>query len=170
MFELEKLRSTKWHNQEAEAVLDILQVDQKNGLNKSEADQRLELFGPNQIIDQGGRSIWSMIISQFADTMVLVLLAAAVISAVISGWKDAIAIAAIVLINAVIGLVQEYRAEQAMAALKQLASPYVRVKRDGKFEDIDAQYLVPGDIIFLEAGSKIPADARLFESASLRVE
>ena len=170
MFDLEKLQSTDWHNLDSEDVLETLQVDRENGLSETEADQRLEQFGPNQIIDQGGKSIWTMLISQFADTMVLVLLAAAVISAVISGWKDAIAIAAIVLINAVIGLVQEYRAEQAMAALKQLASPSVRVKRDGNLEDLDAQYLVPGDLIYLEAGSKIPADARILETASLRVE
>ncbi len=111
-----------------------------------------------------------MLWAQLTDTMVLVLFAAAVISILVSDWKDAIAIVAIVLLNTIIGLFQEYRAEKAMNALKQMASPYVKVRRNGKTSEIDSKDLVPGDIIFLEAGSKIPADSRLINSANIRVE
>ncbi|MBN2044230.1 MAG: cation-translocating P-type ATPase [Anaerolineales bacterium] len=161
---------SRWHQRSVQEVLSTLQVTTEQGLTTSQAQQRLAEYGPNEIIDQGGRSIWKMLWAQLTDTMVLVLLAAAVISGLIGDWKDAIAIFAIVLINAIIGLVQEYRAEQAMAALKQMASPTIRVQRNGKPEEIDAKYLVPGDIIFLEAGSKVPADARLIMTANLRVE
>lgn len=158
------------YQQTAEEVLATLEVRADAGLNSGLAQERLAVYGTNEIVSEEGRSIWKMLWAQLTDTMVLVLFGAAVISVLISDWKDAIAIFAIVLINAIIGLVQEYRAEQAMAALKQMASPTVRVQRDGKLEEIDAKYLVPGDIIFLDAGSKVPADARLIESANLRVE
>jgi Ca2+-transporting ATPase len=164
------IEKVNWHQNSAEDALSNLQVSSEEGLTTSQAQERLDTFGFNEIIDQGGKSIWRMLWTQLTDTMVLVLFAAAIISVLISDWKDAIAIFAIVLINAIIGLVQEYRAEQAMAALKQMASPSVRVHRNGKPEEIDAKYLVPGDVVFLEAGSKVPADARLIETANLRVE
>lgn len=170
MLDRNQIEQKNWYRAPSAEVLNTLQVDVHQGLSSHEADARADLFGKNEIIDQGGKSIWKMLWEQLTDTMVLVLFAAAVISVLISDWKDAIAIFAIVLLNAVIGLVQEYRAEQAMAALKQMASPVVRVRRDRSFEEIDSKALVPGDIVFLEAGSKIPADLRLLETANLRVE
>ncbi|MGD2027737.1 MAG: HAD-IC family P-type ATPase, partial [Anaerolineales bacterium] len=164
------LENNRWYQTSTEDALQTLQVDPKAGLSAVQAQERLDAFGYNEIIDQGGKSIWKMLWAQLTDTMVLVLFGAAVISILISDWKDAIAIFAIVLLNAVIGLVQEYRAEQAMAALKQMASPSIRVRRDSKPDELDAKNLVPGDIIFLEAGSKVPADSRLIETANLRVE
>ena len=101
--------------------------------------------------------------------MVIVLVIAAVISAILSDWKDAIAILAIVILNAILGFVQEYRAEQAMQALKKMAAPIVRIRRNGQVMEIESRNLVPGDVILLEAGSAVPADARLIESANLRV-
>lgn len=160
----------RWYQLPINDVLAAFQVDGEVGLSTEQAKSRLEKYGGNEIIDQGGRSIWKMLWGQLTDTMVLVLFGAAIISVLISDWKDAIAIFAIVLINAIIGLVQEYRAEKAMAALKQMASPTVRVRRNGKPEEIDAKNLVPGDIIFIESGSKVTADARLIETANLRVE
>ena len=165
-----KLITKNWYQQTVEQVLSTFEVRAEAGLTTQQAQDQLKKFGTNEIVGQEGRSIWKMLWAQLTDTMVLVLFAAAVISVLISDWKDAIAIFAIVLINAVIGLVQEYRAEQAMAALKKMASPTVRVLRNRKPEEIDARLLVPGDIIFLEAGSKVPADARLVETANLRVE
>jgi len=159
-----------WYQIEPEDVLAELQVDRKHGLTEEQVIQRREEYGRNEIIDRGGRSIWKMLWAQLTDTMVLVLFAAAVISVLVSDWKDAIAIVAIVLLNTIIGLFQEYRAEKAMNALKQMASPFVKVKRSGNTIEIDSKELVPGDIIFLEAGSKIPADSRLINSANIRVE
>ena len=155
MIDRNLIESWKWHQTSREEALETLQVDSEAGLSRSQVNERLTTFGPNEIIDQGGKSIWKILWAQLTDTMVLVLFAAAIISIIVGDLKDAIAITAIVLINAVIGLVQEYRAEQAMAALKQMASPNVRVRRNGKPEEIDAKLLVPGDIIFLEAGSKV---------------
>ncbi len=159
-----------WYQIEPEDVLAELQVEPKHGLTEEQVIQRREKYGRNEIIDRGGRSIWKMLWAQLTDTMVLVLFAAAVISILVSDWKDAIAIVAIVLLNTIIGLFQEYKAEKAMNALKQMASPYVKVRRNGKTSEIDSKDLVPGDIIFLEAGSKIPADSRLINSANIRVE
>lgn len=162
--------SDNWYQLSVGDTSEELQVNPQKGLSELEAAQRIEKFGLNELIDRGGRSIWSILWAQLTDVMVLVLFAAALISLLVSDWKDAVAIFAIVLINTIIGLVQEYRAEQAMAALKQMASPNVKVRRNGKLEEIDAKMLVPGDVIFLEAGSKVPADARLLDSANLRVE
>jgi Ca2+-transporting ATPase len=159
-----------WHQLTVNETSKKLQVHPQKGLSHQEAANRTEKFGPNELIDRGGRSIWSILWAQLTDVMVLVLFAAALISLLISDWKDAVAIFAIVLLNTIIGLVQEYRAEQAMAALKQMASPSVKVRRSAKLEEIDAKMLVPGDVIFLEAGSKVPADARLLDTANLRVE
>ena len=170
MIDRNLIDTQKWYQTSPEKALETLQVDPEEGLSTSEVKERLTTFGSNEIIDQGGKSIWKILWAQLTDTMVLVLFAAAIISIIVGDLKDAIAITAIVLINAVIGLVQEYRAEQAMAALKQMASPSVRVRRNGKPEEIDSKQLVPGDIVFLEAGSKVPADARLIQTANLRVE
>jgi Ca2+-transporting ATPase len=170
MINREKLHNSLWHQSSTGEVFNSLQVDSNTGLNPSQVQLRLSEFGENEILDRGGKSLFKMLWAQLTDTMVLVLFGAAIISTLIGDWKDAIAIFAIVFLNAVIGLVQEYRAEQAMAALKQMATPVVRVRRSGKPEEIDAKYLVPGDIIFIEAGNKIPADARIIESVNLRIE
>jgi Ca2+-transporting ATPase len=170
MLDRKSIENLRWYQKSPENTLQTLQVKFEDGLTTSQVQERLDIFGSNEIIDKGGKSIWSMLWAQLTDTMVLVLFGAAVISMLISDWKDAIAIFTIVLLNAIIGLVQEYRAEQAMAALKQMASPNVRVRRNGKPEEIDAKDLVPGDIFFLEAGSKVPADSRLIETANLRVK
>ena len=158
-----------WHTFRVETVLDELKVNASHGLSNEEFKNRLDQFGPNELIEHGAKNPWRILLDQFRETMVLVLIAAAVVSAVLSDWKDAIAILAIVILNAILGFIQEYRAEQAMQALKKMAAPIVRVRRDGQVKEIDARELVPGDIITLEAGSSVPADARLIESASLRV-
>ncbi len=166
------LQSTpiSWHQLSPGDSLESLKVDKNKGLTTEQVQQRLEEFGPNEIVDRGGKSIWKMLWHQLTDTMVLVLFGAALISVLVSDWKDAVAIIAIVFLNTFIGLFQEYKAEKAMGALKQMSSPVVRVRRAGKTSEIDARDLVPGDIIYLEAGSKVPADARLIEIANLRVE
>jgi len=140
------------------------------GLTSEEARQRLEDYGPNELVEKKRKPLWMMFLDQFKDFMILVLIAAAVVAGVIGEPLDSIAIAVIVLLNAVLGFVQEYRAEKAMAALKKLAAPSASVIRDGRPESIPAERLVPGDLVVLEAGNVVPADVRLTEAVQFRTE
>jgi P-type Ca2+ transporter type 2C len=158
-----------WHTISVENVLEKLQVDPHIGLTQAEVEKRIQKFGPNELIEHGAKNPLAILLDQFKETMVLVLIIAAIISALVSDWKDAIAILAIVVLNAVLGFVQEYRAEQAMQALKKMAAPLVRVRRNSQVMEIESGQLIPGDVILLEAGNSVPADARMIESASLRV-
>ncbi len=159
-----------WHCLESEAVAAHLDSDLDKGLTADVAGQRLEQAGPNVLHETGRRHPLVMLTSQFTDFMILVLIAAAVIAGIIGEPQDTIAIVVIVFLNGIIGFVQEYRAERAMAALKKMASPQARVIRDGQPALIDATHLVPGDLVELEAGNILPADLRLTELASLKVD
>ncbi|MGD1936458.1 MAG: cation-translocating P-type ATPase [Cyanophyceae cyanobacterium] len=173
--------STRWHTLSGEAVLARLESDSEVGLTLVEARSRTKQFGPNEIQDQGGRSGWQILIEQFQDIMLLLLIGVAFVSAGLDIYegmaagsfpfpKDAIAIFTIVFLNAVLGYVQESRAEKALAALKQLSSPRVRVLRDGEFGEVDARELVPGDVMVVEAGSQVAADGRILEAVSFQVQ
>lgn len=140
------------------------------GLTAAEAGRRFDQHGPNELIDRGGKSPFAILWEQFTAVMVLILLAAAGLSLALSKFLEAGSILAIVLLFALLGFFQEYRAEKAIAALKRLAVPIVRVRRDGDVIEVDARRLVPGDIVLLEAGSIVPADLRLVESANLRIQ
>ena len=153
-----------------ESVFSTLQVDPKAGLRAEDAAGRLARRGPNELVEKAQRTPLKILWEQLTATMVLILIAAAVIAGLLGDSKNAIAISAIVLLYAVLGFVQEYRAEQAIAALKQLAVPVVRVLRDGRLVEISARELVPGDLVQLEAGNMIPADLRFIETANLRVQ
>jgi len=161
--------ATAWHQLDRDAVLAQLGVTDA-GLNDTEAAQRLAQYGPNELIERGGKSPWRILWEQFTATMVLVLIVAAVLYAAVSGLTDALPIIAIVVLFALLGFVQEYRAEKAMAALKKLAVPMVRVRRGARVQELSAQQLVPGDVVLLEAGNVLPADARLIESVNLRIQ
>jgi Ca2+-transporting ATPase len=158
-----------WHTLSISEALVQQHVSVEHGLSQDEAHNRFDNYGPNELIEKGAKNPWKILLDQFKETMVVVLIMAALISALISDWKDAIAILIIVILNAVLGFVQEYRAEQAMQALKKMAAPLVRVRRDGHVMEIEAHQLVPGDVILLETGNTVPADARLIEASSLRV-
>jgi len=158
-----------WHRQPAEAVLETLRAS-PGGLTRDEARERLAVHGPNLLREGPRRTALGLLARQFTDFMILVLLAAAVISGLIGDVVDTMAIVAIVVLNAVIGFVQEYRAERAMAALRAMAAPTATVLRDGATASIPAADLVPGDVVLLEAGRIVPADLRLLEAARLRVE
>ncbi len=145
-------------------------MEPSQGLSTKEAARRFEMVGANEIIERGIKSPLLILAEQFTESMVLVLLAAALVSAVIGDLKDMIAILAIVFLNAVLGFVQEYRSERAMAALKRMAAPVVKTRREGRIQRIEGRKLVPGDIILLESGDAIPADARVIEATSLRVQ
>ncbi len=162
--------SKLWHTQLIDETLTLLEVQQDSGLPDGEVTQRREQYGPNELVERGLKSPWQILLEQFRETMVIVLIVAALISAVIGDVKDMIAILAIVILNAVLGFVQEYRAEQAMAALKKMSAPVVKVRRDGHVVEIKSVELVPGDIILLEVGDAIPADGRLINATNLKVQ
>jgi Ca2+-transporting ATPase len=161
---------TDWYQWNVADVLKRFESDTEQGLVQTEAQRRLAEHGPNELVEHGIKSPWRILLEQFQETMVIILIIAALISALLGDFKDAAAILAIVVLNAVLGFRQEYQAEQAMAALKKLAVPTVRVRRDGHVQEISARELVPGDVVMLEAGNLVPADGRLLESVNLRVQ
>lgn len=161
---------TDWYRSEIEDTLFCLETDLKTGLTQAEAQRRMVEHGPNELIERGLKSPWKILWEQLTAIMVVILIIAAIVSAFLGDMHDAIAIMVIVVLNAVLGFTQEYRAEKAIAALKKMAVPLVKVRRDGRVQEISARELVPGDIILLEAGSAVPADARLLEIANLRVQ
>ena len=159
----------KYYQESGAAVLQALQSTQ-NGLSGSEADRRRAQDGPNRLEEAQQRSPFRRFLCQFADPMVAVLLCAAGISALVSHYEgepfaDSIIILTVVLLNALLGVVQESKAERAIAALKKMTAPSSHVLRDGKWTMIPSEQLVRGDIIRLESGDAVPADARVLESA-----
>jgi Ca2+-transporting ATPase len=162
------IKGAAWHALEASETLHRLNVDAALGLSRDEAVERLAQDGPNLIEERRGRPLWRMALDQFSDFMILVLIAAAVVSGIVGDPQDAIAIVIIILVNAAIGFVQEYRAENAIAALKRMAAPHARVRREGAVETVEVSALARGDIVLLEAGAIVPADLRLTETARLQ--
>ena len=160
----------QWHQAEAGEVVERLGTRSADGLSEAEAGRRLLQYGPNELVAAGMKSPWRILWEQLTALLVVILIFAAVVSALLGDFKDAIAIGAIVVLNAVLGFSQEYRAEKAMAALKKMAAPSVRVRRGGEVRAIPAARLVPGDIVLLEAGNIVAADGRLLESADLQVQ
>jgi Ca2+-transporting ATPase len=158
-----------WHCLSSEAATAHFDSDMNRGLSAEAAASELLRHGPNILTESSRRHPLAMLAAQFTDFMILVLIAAAVIAGLVGEPQDSIVIVVIVLLNGLLGFVQEYRAERAMAALKQMAAPMANVIRDGKTHQIPAPELVPGDIVKLEAGNIVPADLRLIELASLKV-
>ncbi|MDR1431088.1 MAG: cation-translocating P-type ATPase [Propionibacteriaceae bacterium] len=142
----------------------------KKGLSNEEAAARLERYGPNAFEEEKRKSILAMFLSQLNDPMIYILFAATLVSAFLAEYTDAIIIVAIIVINAVVGVVQENNAEKSLEALKKMASPNAAVRRGGRLVEIPAAELVPGDIVILEAGRIVPADVRLVESVNLKIE
>ena len=159
-----------WHTLTVPAVLERLHADPDSGLAPEEAARRAARFGPNEIQARAGRSALRMLLDQFTDFMIMVLLAAAVISGAIGDVKDTLAIVVIVVLNAGIGFAQEFRAERAMAALKEMVAGNSRVVRGNETLTVAAAELVPGDVVLLEAGNVVPADLRLVEVAQLKMD
>lgn len=169
---LEPLKT--WHTLDAEKVLKILDSNPETGLTAEQVTQRQQQYGLNELKEAPGRSTLEILWDQFTNIMLVMLIAVAIVSAVIDFRKgnfpkDAVAIFSIVILNGMLGYFQESRAEQALAALKRMSSPRVRVVRDGKMLELAAKELVPGDIMFLEAGVQIPTDGRLVEAQNLQV-
>ena len=161
---------TEWHTLDVQQAVRELKSDLGKGLSAAEAERRLEEFGPNELVERAGISPWRILLEQFKGIMVVMLIISAVVSAFLGETIDAVVIMVIVVLNAVLGFIQEYRAEQAMAALKRMAVPHVRVRRDGHLQEVTALSVVPGDILQLETGNTVPADARVLDAANLRVQ
>lgn len=162
--------SRPWHQMGAEEVAAALATDPSAGLTDAESRRRLEEFGPNLLEGAARVPWWRILLAQFQDFMVIVLLIATAISYGMGETADAITIVVIVVLNAVLGFVQEYRAERSLEALKELAAPTARVIRGGQAVTVPARDLVPGDLLLVEPGDRIPADARLVEAPGLEVE
>ena len=159
-----------WHSIEAPEVLKELNTDPRHGLTEDEAKRRLETYGYNELKKEEGVSPLTLFFNQFKNILILILLIAIVLSALVGEVVDAAIIGVIVVFCAVLGFIQEYRAERALEALKKMLTPTITVLRGGKEEKVPSKELVPGDILLLEAGDKIPADARLVENHSLRCD
>jgi len=158
------------HLRDAQELAQVYRVNPHTGLHDDEATQRAMQHGANELQNHAQRSPLALLADQFKDFMVLVLLAAAAVSGVIGDLTDTLVILVIVVLNAIIGFVQAWRADQAMAALRQLAAAHATVLRGGEIQVVPATVLVPGDIVLLEAGNQIPADLRLIEIAQLQVD
>jgi Ca2+-transporting ATPase len=159
-----------WHAASVGDVLDHLDTLQEIGLTSAEAAARLEKYGPNSLAEKKGTSFLQLVLNQLKGFVVLILIVAAVVSAILGEWVEAVAILTIVVLNAVLGVVQESKAEESLAALKKLAAPEATVIRDGHVVRVPASQLVPGDIVVLEAGNFIPADIRLLEAVNMKVD
>ena len=151
-------------------VLDSLSSDLTTGLSVTEAAERLKKYGPNELQAAHRVSPWTLLLEQFKNVLIIILLIAVALSAFLGHGVEAIAIAVIVLLAVLLGFVQEYRAERAIEALRQMAAPTANVIRDGRENNVPARELVPGDVVILRAGDKIPADARLIEAVNLQIE
>ncbi|HEX4911075.1 MAG TPA: cation-translocating P-type ATPase [Permianibacter sp.] len=163
------MAATAWHQLTADECAQQLQSPLP-GLRSAEAAARLRHFGPNQLQEAPARPWWRLLLSQLSDFMILVLLAAATVAGWVGEWLDTLAIVAIVLLNAIIGVVQEYRAERAVRALRQLVAVNAKVYRDGQLQTLASTMLVPGDRVLLESGAAVPADLRLVQVAQLRID
>ena len=165
-----------WHTEELSQVLKKLKTNEKLGLKADEAKSRLETYGENKLKEKKKESLFVKFIKEFNDFTIIALIVAAIISAVVSklngeaDYVDSIIIIAIVIFNAIMGLVQEEKAEKSLEALKKMSAPSAKVIRDGRVQEIDALQVVPGDIVVLEAGNYVPADCRLINSYNLKIE
>ncbi|MBL7184037.1 MAG: HAD-IC family P-type ATPase, partial [Anaerolineae bacterium] len=168
--EVSEISGMKWYTKPVEEVAEALGTDLNRGLTAREAQARLEKFGPNELQEQPRPGFWKMLLDQFNQFLVLILIVSAVVSFFLGEYLDSGAIMAIVILNAILGVVQESKAEEALAALQKMAAPNAAVLRDGHLLTIPAREVVPGDVVLLETGNYIPADVRLVESVNLRVE
>ncbi|SDC38501.1 cation-translocating P-type ATPase [Geotoga petraea] len=159
-----------WYKKTEQEVIEELNTDRKSGLNDSEVNRRIKKYGKNEFKEEKKKGLLKMIFEQINDVMIYILIAAAVASASLGEVSDAIIIGIVITLNAVIGIIQERKAEEAIKELKKLSSPKSLVKRNGKVVEVPTNKIVPGDIVVLEAGRMVPADLRLIDEASLKIE
>jgi Ca2+-transporting ATPase len=166
----EKEVEVSWHALNADEVLAQLETPVETGLSTAEVIARQEKYGLNELVEKKKTTFWQMLWGQLNNFIVILLIVASVISAFLGDYIEAGAIMLIVILNAILGIVQESRAEDALAALKKLAAPEAKVLRDGQRISVPAPQLVPGDVVFIEAGNFIPADLRLLEAVNLSID
>ncbi|ELC8465131.1 calcium-transporting P-type ATPase, PMR1-type [Clostridium perfringens] len=159
-----------WYKKSKNEILQDLNVDEKNGLSSTEALRRLEKYGKNKLETKKKKTLFKQFLSQLKDVMIYILIIAAIISAFLGEISDALIILLVIIINAVIGVIQESKAEKALDALKELSTPKALVKRDGSLKEILSEDIVPGDIVIIDAGRYIPGDLRLIDTANLKIE
>lgn len=164
------MKHPSWHTRKIEQILQELGTDPANGLTRDETEKRLKKYGYNQLEEKKGVSSLFLFLRQFNDFVIWVLIAAAIVSGIVKELDDAVAIIAIVIINAIIGFVEEFRAEKSIEALKKLSATFSTVIRSGEISSIPSREIVPGDVVFLEAGDYIPADGRLYSSFGLETQ
>ncbi|MDO3677657.1 calcium-translocating P-type ATPase, SERCA-type [Paenibacillus ehimensis] len=160
----------KWYQMSTEEILQSSGTEPSKGLTMEESEKRLAAYGKNELAEGQGVSPVTLFLNQFKDFMVLVLAGATLISGLLGEYLDAVAIIAIIIMNGILGFVQEFRAERSLRALKELSAPNAKVLRDGRLELIQARWLVPGDIVLLESGDRVPADVRFIETNGLYAE
>lgn len=159
-----------WHASTAETVARSLGVDPGKGLRAADVERRLNEVGPNHLPEPPRRSALALFVDQFRNLLVIVLMAAAVLAGVVGDVKDTVVIAVVLTFNAALGFFQEHRAERSLAALRAMLVPVARVRRDGQVQEVAAEGLVPGDVVLLEAGDRVPADGRLRAAPSLEID
>ncbi|MCX7845475.1 MAG: calcium-translocating P-type ATPase, PMCA-type [Dictyoglomaceae bacterium] len=160
----------EWSNLKIEEVIQKLETDSEKGLSDKEVKERQKIYGKNSLPEKPPATFLKLFINQFKEFLTIILISATIVSLFLGEVKDAIAIFIIVLINAILGATQEFKAEKTLASLKALTNPVVKVIREGEIEEIPIENLVPGDIILLEEGEKIPADVRFIETNYLQVD
>jgi P-type Ca2+ transporter type 2C len=161
---------THWISSSIDEIVSDLNSDKLKGLSEAEAEKRLQQYGPNKITEEKFKTPWEILIAQFKSLLIVILIFAALSSFAFGDWIEALAIIFVVILNAILGFVQEYRADQSVKALKKMLTQTTRVFREGSLKEIAYAALVPGDIISIECGDKIPADVRLFDTVSFQVD
>ena len=159
-----------WFSKEKDTVFKELEVNPAIGLTTQEAQERLEKYGVNKLQGKSKKSLFRLFLEQLQDTLIYVLLAASAITVIIGEYADTAIILIVVIINAVVGVAQEYKAGKAVEALQDMTTPHAIVRRDGEIKEISSEEVVPGDIVILDAGRFVPADLRLYESVNLQIE
>ncbi|HEY0901214.1 MAG TPA: HAD-IC family P-type ATPase, partial [Micavibrio sp.] len=160
----------QFHALTPEEVVTALQTDLKNGLGDAEIKVRLAQYGPNRLAQEAATAWWHVLLRQFTNFLILILLVAALLSYFLGDWMDMVAILAIVALNGLLGFAQEWKAQTALAALQKMLTPFCHVIRNGSPQQIDATLLVPGDIVLLESGALIPADMRLIDAVNVKAD
>src|SRR5690554_7591927 len=165
----------QYYNQKVDEVLQKLEVNPLNGLSEAEIERRTEKYGLNKLATKKQKTLLAIFLEQFKSSMVVILLIAAIVSGVIGvmegeGLVESFVIIAILLLNAIIGTVEERKAQTSLEALNKMSSPRTKVMREGQIEEIDSTEIVPGDIVVLDTGDIIPADMRLIEAFNLKVQ